>query len=299
MARKVSELSPSEFENLIFDLVSALGMKNAVWRTPGRDGGRDIEGEWFITDLSGFSSRQIWHVECKRYQSSVGWPTVWEKIGFGQSNAADVLLFTVSSSMSPQAVDEINKWNKLRNKPLIRYWGGVDIENKVREQPLLAVKYGIADDPRMIVGAALLPIVNLLVKYANTAHSSEVFGFSSLSKNKVIYSFSELISARLDELNIYEKFAFSKFRASRDGLDLIENAALLDALDIDKYGMRALCFYLCDRFKLEKIVIEKDVDIYMDINRELSTQVLEELGIIFSLADFKLVYSDNKLTLRR
>ncbi|ELY4034230.1 restriction endonuclease, partial [Cronobacter sakazakii] len=248
MARKVSELSPSEFENLIFDLVSALGMKNAVWRTPGRDGGRDIEGEWFITDLSGFSSRQIWHVECKRYQSSVGWPTVWEKIGFGQSNAADVLLFTVSSSMSPQAVDEINKWNKLRNKPLIRYWGGVDIENKVREQPLLAVKYGIADDPRMIVGAALLPIVNLLVKYANTAHSSEVFGFSSLSKNKVIYSFSELISARLDELNIYEKFAFSKFRASRDGLDLIENAALLDALDIDKYGMRALCFYLCDRF---------------------------------------------------
>ena len=57
---------------------------NAVWRTPGRDSGRDIQGEWFVEDLSGHIGRQVWYIECKRHKSSVSWPKVWEKISFAE-----------------------------------------------------------------------------------------------------------------------------------------------------------------------------------------------------------------------
>jgi hypothetical protein len=38
-------LTPTEFENLVFDLLISRGMVNVAWRTPGADGGRDI-AQW-------------------------------------------------------------------------------------------------------------------------------------------------------------------------------------------------------------------------------------------------------------
>lgn len=182
MSKSICDLTPSDFENMIFDLVQALGLKNVVWRTPGRDGGRDIQGEWFVEDLSGHIASQIWYVECKRYTTSVSWPTVWEKISYAESNAADVLLFTISSSLSPQAVDEVNKWNAQRKSPIIRILNGADIEKKLRLYPLIAIKYELCQDPRIEIGGALLPVVNLLLKYSIAAHSAEVFEVSSEKK---------------------------------------------------------------------------------------------------------------------
>ena len=50
MNKKIVDLSPTELENLCFDLLLKLGLKNLVWRTPGRDGGRDVQGEHFVED---------------------------------------------------------------------------------------------------------------------------------------------------------------------------------------------------------------------------------------------------------
>jgi hypothetical protein len=64
-------LKPTAFENLSFDLVTAAGLQNAVWRTPGADGGRDIEATMPVMDISGEVTHQKWYIECKRYKHSL------------------------------------------------------------------------------------------------------------------------------------------------------------------------------------------------------------------------------------
>src|SRR5687768_1892712 len=88
----IGDVSPSEFENLIYDLVSASGFKNIVWRTPGADGGRDIEATYFQHDAVGEQIEQRWYVECKRYQSSISWPIVYNKLAHADAQSADFLL---------------------------------------------------------------------------------------------------------------------------------------------------------------------------------------------------------------
>ena len=115
-------LTPSQFENLAYDLLTWRGMRNAAWRTPGADGGRDIEGSYEVQDLSGAHQSQKWYVDCKRYASSVGWPTVYEKLSYADSNGADFLLIVCTPSVSPQCRTEIDKWNAKSPKTKIRTW---------------------------------------------------------------------------------------------------------------------------------------------------------------------------------
>lgn len=51
-------LSPTAFEHLIFDLMILTGLRNVVWRSPGADGGRDIEGD-FLTVVSAISGSRV------------------------------------------------------------------------------------------------------------------------------------------------------------------------------------------------------------------------------------------------
>lgn len=295
MMKTLGDLEPSEFENLIYDLVQSLGLKNAVWRTPGRDGGRDIQGEWFVEDLSGYVGRQIWYVECKRYETSVSWPMVWEKISFAESNSADVLLFTVSSSLSPQAVDEVNKWNAHRKKPIIRFWNGVDISTKISLFPLLAIKFGLSSDPRRDIGAALLPVVNILLKYSNAAHSAEVFGTPTQKKHAVIYSLSELISARLSDINMEGTFSVYPFRESVDSFDWLVNAQILENMKIDRYAFRAIACYLIDFLNSESIWFsEKNGEVDLKLDAEFPKYVLDDLLQISLLSNLEIRQDVNR-----
>lgn len=64
--KKLRELDDTDFENLVFDLMTAQGMLNVTWRTPGADGGRDIEGTVVHSDFSLTRTEQKWYVECRR-----------------------------------------------------------------------------------------------------------------------------------------------------------------------------------------------------------------------------------------
>lgn len=299
MTKTIGELSPTEFENLIFDLIRSLGLKNAVWRTPGRDVGRDIQGEWYVEDLSGHSGRQVWYVECKRHESSVSWPTVWEKISFAESNAADVLLFTVSSSLSPQAVDEVNKWNDQRKRPIIRFWNGSDIENKLRLFPLIAIKFSLSSDPRVEIGGALLPSVNILLKFSIAAHSAEVFDIESSDKKAVLYSMADLISARLSEAEKYGVFSKAIFREATDGFEWLKNAPILEKIKIDRYSIRALACYLKD-FQRNKIVrlSEEDCCVFFDLSVDIPDSIFDDLYQISLLSNFEVHRRNQRLLIK-
>jgi len=299
MTKLIGNLSPSEFENLIFDLVQSLGLRNAVWRTPGRDGGRDIQGEWFAEDLSGHVGRQVWYVECKRYESSVSWPTVWEKISFAESNSADVLLFTVTSSLSPQAVDEVNKWNAQRKSPIIRFWNGVDIEKKLRLFPLIAIKFDLSSDPRTEIGGALLPAVNILLKYSIAAHSTEVFEIQSDNKRAVLYSLSELISARLSEIEEEGVFSTAPFRESIDGYLWLENAKILEKMQVDRYAIRVISCCLADYLKAKSVHLFEDGEaVCFELNTEVTERVFNDLYQITLLSNFEIQQDAKRLLIR-
>ena len=127
--------NPTEFEHLVFDMLSLRGLSNVDWRTPGADGGRDIEGLWTQFDLSGYEQRTKWFVECKRYAAAVDWPTIYEKVAYADSHQADVLLMCTSSSFSPAALTRVAEWNDRRRRPTIRLWPQHELHLRLQQHP--------------------------------------------------------------------------------------------------------------------------------------------------------------------
>lgn len=152
--KSLSQLAPTDFENLIFDLLVLGGMKNVNWRTPGADGGRDIEGFTAELDLSGRQQIKKWFVECKRYARSVDWPTIYHKIAYADSNQADVLLMCTTSSFSPAAITEVDKWNNSRRAMSVRLWPRHELEIQLKHYPDSSFEVrngGSAIDPRSVL----------------------------------------------------------------------------------------------------------------------------------------------------
>lgn len=156
-------LSPTQFENLIFDLLSSMGLMNVRWRTPGADQGRDIEAEEVYTDFSGFHVIRPWYIECKRYKKSVDWPTIYAKVAYADNHDASHLLFCTTGKFTPRAISEVTKWNKKLHQPKIRLWPGNEIEQKLISFPDIRSKYGI-DPPSIAQGKKLVDLSMALSK---------------------------------------------------------------------------------------------------------------------------------------
>lgn len=233
-------LTPTQLENLAFDLLQLLGLRNCVWRTPGRDGGRDIQGASIDSDFSGHTRTESWYVDCKRYASSVAWPVVWEKISYAESNNADVLLVVTNSSLSPQAIDEVNRWNRSRKKPSVRFWNGAELEARLRIFPELLIKYGLSRDPAADAAASLLPLTRILMKYSNSAAAAAVFESHVEKYYEVTHAVSELISARLEEIEYTGGTKAASFRPEDDSYEWLPRAVATAIADFDRYVCRAL-----------------------------------------------------------
>ena len=202
---KVSGLTPTDFENLVFDVVRALGFRNVVWRTPGSDGGRDIEGHLETSDPTGFLQIQRWHIECKRYKSSISWPTVWEKIAHADALGADVLFLVTNSTPSPKRETRIAKWNNARRRPAIRVWRGYNFPSILRTNVEIAVGHGIFKpdlEPNGLGASLALELAKLI----QSAHGAVEFGSGSKSAIEAASALAELLEHRLRDLEQYGRF---------------------------------------------------------------------------------------------
>lgn len=170
--KKLSDIDETDFENLVFDLMTAKGMLNVTWRTPGADGGRDIEGTVVHSDFSLTQTAQKWYVECKRYAGSVNWPTIYAKIAFAHSNGADVLLMCTSSKYTPTAINEVEKWNNAKVGPTIRLWPGHQIDLLLNKHQDIAWKYGLENAPLPITGSTL--DLTMSLSKCVTSHCSQL-----------------------------------------------------------------------------------------------------------------------------
>ncbi len=202
MIKKLGKLTPSQFENLVFDLLQAAGFRQITWRTPGADGGRDIECVFHQPDATGHVDVQVWYVECKRYSSSVDWPTVWAKIAYAENAKAQYLLLATNNNPSPNCETEISKWNVSGRSLRIRTWRGYDFDRILSVYKHVAVKYGLLDT-QIDQHAGLNGLVLYLMKITQSAYTTNAFGLTAVRDMEAAAAVSELISLRMDQLATY------------------------------------------------------------------------------------------------
>lgn len=219
--RNIGDLTPTEFENFTYDLLQSSGVRHLVWRTPGPDEGRDIEGEVFQTDLSGHTDIQRWYVECKRYAKSIDWPTVWKKIAYAESNGADFSLLVTNSNPSPLCETQIAKWNDRKRSIKVRVWRGYEIESLLNAYPVLAAKYGLRNIDDLLV-KTFLDLGFEISKISQSTYASYEFGTDVLPGLEASAALSELFSQRINDLALYGRFSKTTRREVESLYDWIE-----------------------------------------------------------------------------
>jgi hypothetical protein len=173
LINSLKEISPTEFENLSFDLLLLCGLKNVTWRTPGPDAGRDIQGQSMAMDFSGHINIEEWYVECKRYKNSIDWPTVFKKLAYAENHEANYLLFITTASLSPRCKEEIQKRELRKVRPRIRFWDGPELETRIMRQPFLLLKYGF-ENSNEIWGESILPFISHISKSIQAGYGQQV-----------------------------------------------------------------------------------------------------------------------------
>ena len=111
------DLSPQDFERLVYDLLSEMGFTNVDWRkgTPKQgfaaDSGRDIEAELSLEDPDGNTHIERWFVQVEHHSAAVR-PTDFEDaLSWATAERPEVLLLAVSglsnsSSSSSRIIEE-------------------------------------------------------------------------------------------------------------------------------------------------------------------------------------------------
>ena len=258
MPLKLVNLADRVFENLAYDLLSARGVENLVWRTPGADGGRDLEGVITTTDFAGYSRREAWYFECKRYTSSISWPIVFEKVAYARNANAENLLVLTSSQFSPNCVDEMNRWNIRQEKPTIRQWAYYDIERILADHPFLAMKYGLHDSALLERSPIAPPLVLELVKSANAAYSAQEFLSSPRQYIELSAAIADLIAVRTRNLREHGKVIIEAFEPGLDSYSWLDGSDVLAGFD--RCGARAFCNLVRLQARAVKVVAERKLE---------------------------------------
>lgn len=299
----INKLEPEVFENLIFDCAVASGLRNVVWRTPGADGGRDIEGQSSHIDISGYETTTKFYVECKRYSSSLTWPLVWEKIAHADVQGADVLLIATNSQPSPACESEVAKWNAGRRRPIVRFWRGYQLPALIRVHPHVAVSYGLAS-PGSASEASLMPLALMVSKITQSAYTTLSIGSDVQGHLEASAALSELLSQRLEDVHRHSRIvpaALSDKMPQYDWLD-----ARGDASGWEEVGLRALLVtvrYVTGMSKLELDVADRTATVKLvSPNIPLSTSGLREIQTVshWSRAEFDpRMLSEGKVVFRQ
>jgi hypothetical protein len=200
--RTIDDLSPRDFENFVFDILQAVGMEQVVWRTPGPDGGRDVEGIFRARDASGHIEAERWYVECKRYASSIDWPTIYAKIAYADSAKADFLLLVTNSNPSPQCETLIEDWNSNHRSLKVRVWRGYQLGQIVTQYAAVALKYGLRTFGE-VSQSGFLPLASEAMKFAQAAYVAYGIGHDPSPALEAAAALSELLTLRMTDLETY------------------------------------------------------------------------------------------------
>ena len=88
-----NRLSPTQFEELCFDLLMELGFRKLVWRQGGSDSGRDIQRTREVTPGLTEPFEETWFFECKKYERGVPPESLHSKIAWADAERPKHLVF--------------------------------------------------------------------------------------------------------------------------------------------------------------------------------------------------------------
>lgn len=232
-------ISPTAFENVTYDLLTSLGLVNLVWRTPGVDGGRDIEGDLQKLDFSSMHTKERWYVECKRYSNSIDWPTVHGKLSYADNHDADFLLFVTTATFSPKCVDEVAKWNRNKKFPQVRCWPGYELEDRLTKFPKILLKYGLTS-AAPIQAPAFLDLTMQIAKATTSALGRDSLSAAVAENKELTYSaaLSELLLARMQQFDSSNKTFAEPLILPTDAFEWSQFAGA--EYPFDRYAFRAL-----------------------------------------------------------
>jgi hypothetical protein len=227
-SRHLIDLSPEEFENLVYDLAISRGMVNVVWRTPGADGGRDIEAESVQRDISGSQFVAKWYIECKKYSGSVDWPTIHPKLAYADAAGADYLLLCTSSKFTPQAISNVDQWNKKRRYPLIRLWPAHEVNNQLRLHGDLQLKYALSGDPSN-PGRSFFALSLTLSKAIGSYYAAVTTGITPADRMLcAANAIALLLQTRLEEIETLGTPSWQTYNALDADVDVKGNLTAFD-----------------------------------------------------------------------
>ncbi|PKM26445.1 MAG: hypothetical protein CVV09_08220 [Gammaproteobacteria bacterium HGW-Gammaproteobacteria-13] len=287
---ELEDLDAAVFENLVFDLVCDCGLINPQWRTPGSDEGRDIQGEFYISDLSGYYQRQLWYIECKKYSGSISWPLIWEKISYAETHNADILLIANTSTITPQARNQVTKWNESGKRPTIRVWNKIDIQERLNVRRYISIKYGLSSPNLQGVIDPITPLIKLLIKTNNSLYSSGIESKSAVIKLELSHALGELLDKRVDDIENSGSTLWSKIKSEADIYDWINIDTLQTISTFDVYAFRAFVSYLRMCFCLPSIQIRSVKHrILITLPSQLAAYQTDHLRIITMWSNFQML----------
>jgi len=307
MAKKIAAtpldgLSPAQFENLIFDLMVLRGMSNVQWRTPGADGGRDIEGETSVVDFSGYQRVEKWYVECKRYKAAIGWPTIYEKISHAEAVAADVLLMCTQSTFSPTAISRTQEWNSRLGSVKVRLWPKHDLELRLGDHPDLQTKYGVSgkkDSSGSSITQLSLATFKLLTSYCA---DQELKGNPADRMLEAAFALSSLVHKKMEDIELNGRVQSSVLMPESN--DFVE--ILVDqGCRLDRHGVRAYA-HLLAALTSSRIKVQSYNELTCSIQREdghaigsIVTRYNSAFGSICFWSNFDADVSGNEVVLKQ
>lgn len=217
-------------------------MVNVAWRTPGADGGRDIEAQTVQTDFSGTQTVQKWFIECKRYSGSVDWPTIYGKLAYADSLGADYLLMCTASKFTPTAITHVDQWNLGKRGVTIRLWPGHEIESQIKQHPDISLKYGLSSAPTA-PGRSIVSLALALSKSVASHGAETLFkGLPSDSMLQASQAIADLLVKRMEDLSVTGQIRLRFAQIAPDALEGCKFSG--DFSRIDEFGIRAFAAYL-------------------------------------------------------
>ena len=210
------------------------------------------------------------------------------------------MLIATSTSLSPQAVDEVNKWNSQRNRLIVRFWDGANLISKLQQFPELLIKYELTENPSRESAIALLPVIKILLKYSDSTLSAHVFGIDIENKISVIHSLSELITVRMSNIEKYQHVVVQKYIDKKDGNEWLTGGHLVEELGLDTFSFRAVINYIKDVTGENELVISKDdKDLIVNFKNKIHTYAVNDLLDLSMLSNIRIIAKNDSIILQR
>ena len=135
-----SDISPVDFENLVFHLIDEMGFSNLHWRKGGEgnsatDGGRDLEATFWSVQPAGSTEDKYWFevkfrssaLEKQQVQSTVLNATSGKELNH--------LVIVTNSTISNPTLDWVREHQNAHPLPKVTVWQGHDLELLLRKNP--------------------------------------------------------------------------------------------------------------------------------------------------------------------